>query len=172
MTGGQDESSTEKEVWFWVQEECGSADSRTRPKCKGSGWESWYQLWIDLSVAASDVRPWRTGISRSWQNGSYRRAETDQRAWEEAAWYRDGERYSKKGHGHLQQNIEMRYRFIQQYRSSFPMMKMCQVLKVSQSGYYRWRTNPLSVRKVKTNDWEKEYESCMLNIRVWLAVQW
>ena len=43
----------------------------------------------------------------------------------------------------------MRYRFIQQYRSSFPVMKMCQVLKVSQSGYYRWRTNPLSVRKVK-----------------------
>jgi len=27
-------------------------------------------------------------------------------------------------------------------------MKMCQVLKVPQSGYYRWRTNPLSVRKV------------------------
>lgn len=43
----------------------------------------------------------------------------------------------------------MRYRFIQQHRSSFPVMKMCQVLKVSQSGYYRWRTNPFSVRKVK-----------------------
>jgi putative transposase len=27
-------------------------------------------------------------------------------------------------------------------------MKMCQVLRVSQSGYYRWRQNPFSVRKV------------------------
>ena len=43
----------------------------------------------------------------------------------------------------------MRYQFVQQNRSSFPVMKMCQVLKVSQSGYYRWRTNPLSVRKVR-----------------------
>ena len=43
----------------------------------------------------------------------------------------------------------MRYRFVQENRSSFPVMKMCQVLKVSQSGYYRWRKNPLSVRKVR-----------------------
>ena len=42
----------------------------------------------------------------------------------------------------------MRYQFIQENRSSFPVMKMCQVLRVSQSGYYRWRQNPFSVRKV------------------------
>ena len=43
----------------------------------------------------------------------------------------------------------MRYQFVQQIRYSFPVMKMCQVLKVSQTGYYRWRKNPLSVRKVR-----------------------
>jgi putative transposase len=42
----------------------------------------------------------------------------------------------------------MRYQFIQENRSSFPVMKMCLVLRVSQSGYYRWRQNPFSVRKV------------------------
>ena len=43
----------------------------------------------------------------------------------------------------------MRYQFVQENRSSFPLMKMCQVLEVSQSGCYRWRKNPLSVRKVR-----------------------
>ena len=49
----------------------------------------------------------------------------------------------------------MRYQFVQQNRSSFPVMKMCQVLKVSQSGYYRWRKNPLSVRKVRNEGLRK-----------------
>ena len=43
----------------------------------------------------------------------------------------------------------MRYQFVQDNRCSFPVMKMCQVFKISQSGYYRWRKNPLSVRKVR-----------------------
>lgn len=34
-------------------------------------------------------------------------------------------------------------------RSLFPVKKMCQVLEVSQSGYYRWLKAPLSSRKIK-----------------------
>lgn len=43
----------------------------------------------------------------------------------------------------------MRYQFVRQNRSSFPVMKMCQVFQISPSGYYRWCKNPLSVRKVR-----------------------
>jgi len=41
----------------------------------------------------------------------------------------------------------MKYRFIQSNRSSFPVKKMCQVLQVTKSGYYRWTTRPESRRK-------------------------
>lgn len=43
----------------------------------------------------------------------------------------------------------MRYHFIRDNRRSFPVTKMCQTLNTSQSGYYRWRQNPVSIRKVK-----------------------
>lgn len=43
----------------------------------------------------------------------------------------------------------MRFEFIEKNRSSFPVKKMCQMLKVSQSGYYRWRKAPLSYLKIE-----------------------
>lgn len=45
----------------------------------------------------------------------------------------------------------MRYQFVRDNRSSFPVKKMCQTLEVSSSGYYRWRTDPFSMRKVVNN---------------------
>jgi putative transposase len=41
----------------------------------------------------------------------------------------------------------MRFLFIDKNRSSFPVKKMCHSLQVSQSGYYRWRKAPVSLRK-------------------------
>lgn len=43
----------------------------------------------------------------------------------------------------------MRFRFIEENRSSFPVKKMCQVLQVSPSGYYRWRNAPLPLRAIE-----------------------
>ena len=43
----------------------------------------------------------------------------------------------------------MKFRFIENNRSSFPVKKMCHVLAVSSSGYYRWRNAPISQRKIK-----------------------
>lgn len=43
----------------------------------------------------------------------------------------------------------MRFLFIENHRSSFPVKKMCHVLRVSQSGYYRWRRAPISQRDLQ-----------------------
>lgn len=43
----------------------------------------------------------------------------------------------------------MRFQFIEKHRSSFPVKKMCHVLDVSPSGYYRWRKGPLSPRRLE-----------------------
>ena len=42
----------------------------------------------------------------------------------------------------------MRYLFIKENRSLFPVTKVCQALDISPSGYYRWCKNPLSIRSI------------------------
>jgi transposase InsO family protein len=41
----------------------------------------------------------------------------------------------------------MKYQFIEQYKQEFPVVVMCQVLSVSESGYYAWRKRPTCRRK-------------------------
>ena len=41
----------------------------------------------------------------------------------------------------------MRYRFIYEHRSQWPVRLMCQVLQVSPGGYYSWRGRPASARQ-------------------------
>jgi transposase InsO family protein len=43
----------------------------------------------------------------------------------------------------------MIFDFIKNHEKIFPIEKMCKVLKVSQSGYYRWKQNVISERKQK-----------------------
>jgi transposase InsO family protein len=53
----------------------------------------------------------------------------------------------------------MKYQFIDNHRSSLRVMKMCQTLKVSRSGYYSWRFRPESQRS-------KENRILLFHIRV------
>jgi len=41
----------------------------------------------------------------------------------------------------------MRFKFIDAAKESFPVTRLCQVLNVSPSGYFAWRSRPASPRQ-------------------------
>ncbi|WP_294203257.1 IS3 family transposase [uncultured Chryseobacterium sp.] len=50
----------------------------------------------------------------------------------------------KKGNRHLLQERSLKYKFIKNNESIFPIEKMCNVLKLCSSGYYKWKNRPCS----------------------------
>jgi transposase InsO family protein len=50
----------------------------------------------------------------------------------------------------------MKYQFIEQHKQEFPIVVMCQVLGVSESGYYAWRKREVCPRKREDAQLAKE----------------
>jgi putative transposase len=48
------------------------------------------------------------------------------------------------------------YKFIQEHEDKFRVVKMCEVLGVSKSGYYEWLKRPLSERAIRSEELTKE----------------
>ncbi|MFD3262337.1 IS3 family transposase, partial [Paenibacillus lentus] len=84
----------------------------------------------------------------------------------------------KKGAAHLQQRKELRFQFIKEHRSEFPVEKMCKVLQVSRSGFYKWQKalpSEQKLRKAKVlervmyhfHDSEERYGSPKITRMLW-----
>jgi transposase InsO family protein len=53
----------------------------------------------------------------------------------------------------------VKYRFIEEHRSQWPVRLMCQVLQVSPGGYYSWRDRPASVKQQRREVLKREIEA-------------
>ena len=58
----------------------------------------------------------------------------------------------KKGYWHLLGPHEVRFRFIDEHRRTFPVRAMCEILEVSSAGYYAWRQRPESSRTAASRE--------------------
>jgi transposase InsO family protein len=52
----------------------------------------------------------------------------------------------------------MKFQFIADHRTEFPIVRMCEVLEVSRSGYYAWRDRPPSAREMANQALYKQIE--------------
>jgi putative transposase len=59
----------------------------------------------------------------------------------------------KKGHALLRERTSVKYQFIHEYRSEYRLEKLCKVMEVSRSGYYKWKDRPESERERQHKEW-------------------
>lgn len=52
----------------------------------------------------------------------------------------------------------MRFQFVEDHRDTFPVTRLCELLEVSTSGYYAWRSRPVSQREMANQELLKQIE--------------
>lgn len=67
---------------------------------------------------------------------------------------------AEKGRAVLCKGARLKYRFINEHRSVWGVMKMCRVLNVARAGFYAWLHNPVSVR-------DKDNQRLLMLIEWW-----
>src|SRR6266704_899275 len=75
------------------------------------------------------------------------------------------EGYTKKSGTHLRAAPAIKYAFIAAHQEEFPVIRLCQVLNVSESGYYAWRQREPSQRKREDESLGKLIEDAYQNNR-------
>lgn len=64
----------------------------------------------------------------------------------------------------------MKYNFIKNHEGEFPIDKMCKVLAVGESSYYRWKRSSISKREQKKIKFKSIIESITLYLNNDMAV--
>jgi putative transposase len=59
----------------------------------------------------------------------------------------------------------MKYRFIKNHESQFPIDKMCLVLKISSSGYYKWKNRDISSKLLKQNQLKEKIKKLYFDFK-------
>jgi putative transposase len=75
------------------------------------------------------------------------------------------EGYTKKSGTHLRAAPAIKYAFIAAHQEEFPVIRLCQVLNVSESGYYAWRQREPSQRQREDESLGKLIEDAYQNNR-------
>jgi len=53
----------------------------------------------------------------------------------------------------------VRFQFIEDHRDELSVTRMCKVLNVSPSGFYAWRSRPVSAREMANRELAKKIEA-------------
>nr|WP_157686189.1 IS3 family transposase [Bacillus thuringiensis] len=71
----------------------------------------------------------------------------------------------KKGDALLRERPSVKFKFIHRHRFTYRVEKMCQVLHVSRSGYYKWKHHTKSPRQIQREQITKEIHRIFLESR-------
>ncbi|EKS8372911.1 transposase [Bacillus cereus] len=70
-----------------------------------------------------------------------------------------------KGDALLRERPSIKFKFIHRHRFTYRVEKMCQVLHVSRSGYYKWKHHTKSLRQIQREQITKEIHRIFLESR-------
>ena len=63
-----------------------------------------------------------------------------------------GAGHPKKSYRHLLGTKAVRFQFIEDHRDELSVTRMCKALNVSPSGFYAWRSRPVSAREMENRE--------------------